>query len=151
MPCTNESCAASEGLEICLFCGHSFCAHHRGEQDGLAACTGCLKAAHEQRAARKQKTQLAAAPSGTSSDSGPIQVQVAPPPPLPQAGPWVVPWAALATVPAVGYLYWFLGWLSRPERQDLPGWIQPVGTLLGGVFVFAAVWVIAKSRMSPER
>lgn len=152
MPCTHESCAVAEALEVCLFCGHAFCANHRAEQDGLPACTGCLKAAHQQKQARAAQAAAAPAVAGraaVSSDSGagPIQVQVPPPRPLPEAPRWISPLAAFAALPAAGYTWWFVGWLSG--RHDLPGWVQPAGTALAALTVFGGVWVIAKSRLSP--
>lgn len=144
-----NACEATEGLVVCLFCGHSACSRHRGELDGVATCSGCLSAEHARRSARsKAAAQPIAAPAAVGAlvpDAAPE-----PPAPLPEPGtPLHVHGLALLAGAAMGgYLWWFLGWLT--PRHDLPGWLAPAGGAAGGLIALLGVWAIAKTHLAPE-
>ncbi|MCO5167705.1 MAG: hypothetical protein M9894_15265 [Planctomycetes bacterium] len=142
---TCKTCTVETTLQVCLFCGHTFCGAHRTERDGAPCCTACNDAEHARRAAR------AGAPVGAPVLPASGQPRAAsappPPPPLPEAG-WspLLAGAAAATV-AGGYLWWLLARLLT-DIDGAPAWARSAGAGLGAALVFAAVWVIVKSRLS---
>ena len=133
-----HTCGVEEGLELCLYCGRSFCAIHRGQLDGVATCSPCLKAEH----ARKHKPKRAAAVAAPATT---VEVAARPLAPLPEPKGWMpLLWGFAAALPCGGYLYYLFGWLTT--EHELQGWVQSAGSAAGAAFVFAGVWAIAKSR-----
>lgn len=149
-----RTCASTAGLTACLFCGHAFCSLHRGELEGVAACTACLKAEHERRE-RVKRGGSARAAAPRPEGGAPLELKVAPappPPPLHEPGtPAVVHLLALVAGGAMGgYLWWFLGWL-RGRHEWLPARLPLAGAIVGGLLAALGVWVIAKTRIAPEQ
>lgn len=147
MPC--RTCTRADDLATCLFCGHAFCALHRGDSGGAVACTECLQAEFtrksEAEARRKARAAEAAAPDPLAAKPATDTAPPAPLRPLPEPpGNAPLGWGVAAAAPTAIYLYVFLGWLTR--AQELAGWVLPLGTALGAAFAFAGVWAIVKSR-----
>ncbi len=138
-----KSCEAGADLAVCLYCGHSFCALHRGESGGLPCCTPCLKAER----ARKTRPLLSRR-DRSSEPTVEVGAPVAPPAelrPLPEPKGWApVLWGLGAAGGTAAYLHVFLAWLVR--RHDLIDWLAQAGTGLGALVAFAGVWAVVKSR-----
>lgn len=146
-----KTCQAGAGTVTCLFCGHAFCAVHRGELDGVAACTACLQAEHQRRAARG-KSGAAPRQSGRAGAPSEGPAVAVPPPPLPEPGsPLLVHGLSLLAGGGMGlYLWWLVGWL-RARHEQLPEWLAPAGGVAGGLLAGLGVWIIAKTRLAPEQ
>lgn len=137
MPC--QTCATTSALQVCLFCGHPFCAAHRTERDGVACCTACNEAEHARASGRAKVTSARVDEAlGTPVPGG----KAAPPPPIPEAG-WSPLLAGVAAAAVAGaYLWWLTRWLGAP------GYGPHAATGAGAAFVFGAVWIIVKSKLS---
>lgn len=148
MPC--KTCNTGAGLQVCLFCGHSYCGAHRGERDGAIACAPCLEAEHGRRSARSKVTAAAktsdrAAPANGAGDWMHVGPATPPPPPLKEPVFWTPILAgASAAIITAAYLWFFLGWLLA-SNPALP-WAQPAAAAVGAAAVFFALWIIVKSR-----
>lgn len=143
-----KTCATDAALQVCLFCGHPFCAAHRTERDGAPCCTGCNEAEHARRSGRSRPAPARTSdPGALGAAAAGADAQAPPPPPLPEAG-WTPLLAGVgAAALTVGYLWWFVGWLLT-DVEGAPAWARHAGAGTGGALVFAAVWIIVKSRLS---
>lgn len=140
---TCKACAVESALQVCLFCGHTFCGAHRTERDGAVCCTACNDAEHARRSGRGRPigTPVPPAPGDAKGEAPP------PPPPLPEPGWWPLLAGVVAALVAGGYLRWLLLRLLA-DVAGAPAWAPPAGAGLGAALVFGAVWVIVKSRLS---
>lgn len=154
MPC--KTCATESALQVCLFCGHSFCSAHRTERDGVTCCTPCNDAEHARRSGRAEVARAASgrAPASESARLGeaigtlvPGGAPPPPPPPIPEAGWWPTLVGLAAGGVAGGYLWWLTRWLLAGE-EAAPAWAPQAAGGAGGALVFAALWIIVKSRLS---
>ena len=145
-----KTCTTREGLEVCLFCGHSFCSNHRVDSGGVLTCTSCLEAEHARKQATAHKPAFTPPAERERASAALGEVKVVAEEPLAPLrepkGKKPVLLGLAAGVPTALYLYWFLGWLS--SQQELPGWVQQAGTGAGALVAFAGVWAIMKSRQS---
>lgn len=151
-----KTCQTPTGAVTCLFCGHAFCPVHRGELDGVTACTACLQAEHQRRAARgKSGPAPRQSARGVAPSEAQVGASVAPvpaPPPLPEPGsPLLVHGLSLLAGGGMGlYLWWLAGWL-RARHEQLPEWLAPASGVAGGLLAGLGVWIIAKTRLAPEQ
>ena len=147
-----KTCGTAGRLEVCLHCGHSFCKMHRDVIDGLPACTGCLKEEKARRRKPRAKAEPAAPASkpivagevvGTPVEGAtPVAPPLVPRPEPKVVGPLVI--AAAVATPSATYMWWLLNKLTLEHDWATP--IPMAGTVAFGVFVFAGVWAIAKSK-----
>jgi len=145
-----QACQATEGLEVCLFCGRHACARHRGAKDGVTACTQCVKATARPkptpRAAADRQGPAASRTERVEAGVPSPAVQTAPPPLREPPSPWrPVGWGLGAAVPSALYLWFFLGWLAEGP-DGAPEWVPAAGTAAGALVAFGGVWLIAKTR-----
>jgi hypothetical protein len=147
VPC--KACGIDDGLEVCLYCGHSFCSHHRGESGGVPACTECLRA----ESSRKRKPAKVAPPAPPARGGQPepaVQVEERTPAPLPEPKSGLTPVLSGlgAALCAAGYVYWMIPKISAStEGVELASWVQPAGAGAAGLVAFLGVWAIVKTKL----
>lgn len=147
MPC--KTCATESTLQVCLFCGHSFCSVHRTERDGVPCCTACNEAEHARasgraKAASARVGQAVGAPvpgAGAGRPQADAAAAPPPPPPAPEPGWWPLLGGLAAAGLAGAYLWWLVRWL------EAPGYAPHAAAGAGAAFVFGAVWLILRSRL----